>query len=604
MSNPWSEAYKNFREDSLNEARKLRDVKTAATQGKYDLKSKVAKMRADGKSEMEIKQWLDKYLQNSKLPGEQKAQMRSGALQSEETKLDEVLGGQAGDGYIGHPRLGIKNPLNPPKKETKVAPKNTGLAGRLGNRATEIERMIQQMNSYEPEGEIVDEGLQDAVDKATKAGQNALERMGVKINRTPRPTARPSAKTANTIRQNKATNEEVEVVSEAEERVLVRITTEDGRVFEKKVPKDKIAELRQRYKSVVEVGSSDRKPQITSKQGGDSVKEALDPVGKEDGDINNDGKEDDTDDYLKNRRNAIGKAIAKKRGKKVKKESYSDWRSDMNLSEEGLGVSPREMRGGSEKKNEDLGESESTISECDDSGTWEERSVELAESLGAEFVELSVLDENKYQTIGKVVQSAINYATKAAPAVLRLGQTAPGSIVKYVPQTTAIAKAKQAMTAITRGRSATTAIGKAKPTTSQPATQAQVRDVAKNTNSVKVNLDTKTGQITNADPKAQTQTLTQPKTQTLTLTQPKTQTLTQPKTQTLTQTKTKTKTDTKTQTKDKTKTKKLPPVPPVPPKPPAKLPVVPPGGTGFPIPLPKFGITIGEPRNVGKVVRV
>lgn len=350
MSNPWSEAYKNFREDSLEEARKLRDVKTAATQGKYDLKSKVAKMRADGKSEMEIKQWLDKYLQNSKLPGEQKAQMRSGALQSEETKLDEVLGGQPGDGYVGHPRLGIKNPLSPPKKETKVAPKNTGLAGRLGNRATEVERMIQQMNSYEPEGEIVDEGLQDAVDKATKAGQRALEKMGVKINRTPRPTARPSAKTANTMRQNKATNEEVEVVSEAEERVLVRITTEDGRVFEKKVPKDKIAELRQRYKSVVEVGSSDRKPQMTSKQGGDSVKEALDPVGKEDGDINNDGKEDDTDDYLKNRRNAIGKAIAKKRGKKVKKESYSDWRSDMNLSEEGLGVSPREMRGGSEKK--------------------------------------------------------------------------------------------------------------------------------------------------------------------------------------------------------------------------------------------------------------
>ena len=174
--------------------------------------------------------------------------------------------------------------------------------------------------------------------------------MGVKINRTPRPTARPSAKTANTMRQNKATNEEVEVVSEAEERVLVRITTEDGRVFEKKVPKDKIAELRQRYKSVVEVGSSDRKPQMTSKQGGDSMKEALDPVGKEDGDINNDGKEDDTDDYLKNRRDAIGKAIAKKRGRKVKKESYSDWRSDMNLSEEGLGVSPREMRGGSEKK--------------------------------------------------------------------------------------------------------------------------------------------------------------------------------------------------------------------------------------------------------------
>ena len=53
------------------------------------------------------------------------------------------------------------------------------------------------------------------------------------------------------------------------------------------------------------------------------VKEGkLDPVGKEDGDVNNDGKEDDTDDYLMNRRKAVGKAIAKKKGKKNVSEQY------------------------------------------------------------------------------------------------------------------------------------------------------------------------------------------------------------------------------------------------------------------------------------------
>ena len=41
-------------------------------------------------------------------------------------------------------------------------------------------------------------------------------------------------------------------------------------------------------------------------------KEALDPVGKEDGDVNNDGKKDSTDKYLMNRRKAIGKAMKKK----------------------------------------------------------------------------------------------------------------------------------------------------------------------------------------------------------------------------------------------------------------------------------------------------
>jgi hypothetical protein len=41
----------------------------------------------------------------------------------------------------------------------------------------------------------------------------------------------------------------------------------------------------------------------------DMYQEELDPVGQEDEDINNDGKVDKTDDYLKNRRGAISKAI-------------------------------------------------------------------------------------------------------------------------------------------------------------------------------------------------------------------------------------------------------------------------------------------------------
>ena len=43
------------------------------------------------------------------------------------------------------------------------------------------------------------------------------------------------------------------------------------------------------------------------------VKEALDPVGKEDGDVNNDGKKDSSDSYLLKRRKAIAKALGKKK---------------------------------------------------------------------------------------------------------------------------------------------------------------------------------------------------------------------------------------------------------------------------------------------------
>jgi len=52
--------------------------------------------------------------------------------------------------------------------------------------------------------------------------------------------------------------------------------------------------------------------------------EALDPVGQEDGDIDNDGDKDKSDKYLAKRRKAIGKAM--------KKESLttSDWRNDLS----------------------------------------------------------------------------------------------------------------------------------------------------------------------------------------------------------------------------------------------------------------------------------
>ena len=50
-------------------------------------------------------------------------------------------------------------------------------------------------------------------------------------------------------------------------------------------------------------------------------KEGLDPVGKEDGDVNNDGKKNKTDKYLMNRRKAIGSAIKNKMSSMKKEET-------------------------------------------------------------------------------------------------------------------------------------------------------------------------------------------------------------------------------------------------------------------------------------------
>jgi len=57
------------------------------------------------------------------------------------------------------------------------------------------------------------------------------------------------------------------------------------------------------------------------------TKEALDPVGQEDSDIDNDGDTDKSDKYLHKRRKAIGKAIA---SKKSVKEGYSNWRQELS----------------------------------------------------------------------------------------------------------------------------------------------------------------------------------------------------------------------------------------------------------------------------------
>lgn len=50
--------------------------------------------------------------------------------------------------------------------------------------------------------------------------------------------------------------------------------------------------------------------------------QALDPVGKEDEDVNNDGKVDDTDDYLLNRREKIGSAIQKKQKESARRRGH------------------------------------------------------------------------------------------------------------------------------------------------------------------------------------------------------------------------------------------------------------------------------------------
>ena len=149
------------------------------------------------------------------------------------------------------------------------------------------------------------------------------------------------------------------------------------------------------------------------------VKEALDPVGKEDGDVNNDGKKDSTDSYLMNRRKAIGKAMGKKMKKeevevvderacwdthekvgmkmkggklvndcrpknRVKKESFSDWRSELveviDKEEQDKQIKEKNVK------------NKVTIDP-------ELKLEQVAEELGGELLEWIELDEASYEEI-------------------------------------------------------------------------------------------------------------------------------------------------------------------------------------------------------------
>ena len=85
-----------------------------------------------------------------------------------------------------------------------------------------------------------------------------------------------------------------------------------------------------------------------------SLYEKLDPVGQEDGDIDNDGDEDETDSYLANRRKAIGKAM-KKEDMQYEEEEKEEEENVKKLDSRGLGVKRQSGLGKPKKKtNESL----------------------------------------------------------------------------------------------------------------------------------------------------------------------------------------------------------------------------------------------------------
>ena len=116
---------------------------------------------------------------------------------------------------------------------------------------------------------------------------------------------------------------------EAGKKYKVRVTDKNGRSYVRFADRAKITELRQNpnIESVEMTEHGDayegerKKGKMTARV---KAGKSLDPVGKEDKDIDNDGDHDKTDKYLLKRRKEIGKAIRKRADQKIKEAFLAD----------------------------------------------------------------------------------------------------------------------------------------------------------------------------------------------------------------------------------------------------------------------------------------
>lgn len=137
-----------------------------------------------------------------------------------------------------------------------------------------------------------------------------------------------------------------ELKGHREKKYKVRVSDKQSKkIYVRGATRKKIQQLRSNpYISSVEMTKYGKEYEGEKTKGKLTAKvssgKGLDPVGREDSDVNNDGKVNKTDKYLKHRRDVRGAAIDQKKShglsvkkKKVVKEEYSDWRKDFDIFE-------------------------------------------------------------------------------------------------------------------------------------------------------------------------------------------------------------------------------------------------------------------------------
>ena len=292
-------AYQKVYEEKRGHAAGSDDTEKQASQLASDVRYKAKGKVPAGASEEEKRKIFLQILASSPAPNVVKAMAKEKLLGEEVVVEDKKMSRQSDDD--------LKKALDKLSKMDQSSPANSFMKKRI-EKEMKKRKTVKEGSSYgitrgsgKPSGPMAAFGKKDEDDKKEKKA----------------PRRQKGAMAYDGPNKER---------SEAADRVIEKTKKKRKKMKESRNP---LTGLPTGLKS--EEKKKDDKP-MTDKQRRMMKVEAMDPVGQEDGDINNDGKKDGTDKYLKSRRDAIGKAIAKKRGRV--KEGFSAWRIDLNFDEQ------------------------------------------------------------------------------------------------------------------------------------------------------------------------------------------------------------------------------------------------------------------------------
>ena len=341
------DAYLAVHEEKRGHAAGASDTEKQASQLASDVRYKAKGKVPEGATEEEKRKIFLQILGASPAPNVVKAMAKEKLLGEEVEQLDE-LSGKTLDSYIKK----ASKDINKPGK------KSYGKGNKI-DRHKSMLKAVAKRDKKELYGEEVkvEEGSAYGITKGDgmsfperlkKKAKEKKKKMKMEEEKKELPKTKMYRKAGNLSRKALSKGLDSKEGSKAQDRsskIVSVISSDDERKRFSKM-KTKKSELRNEemvdekklvhgnYGNFVSGQKTERKEErpMTPQQRYKIPEGKMDPVGQEDGDINNDGKKDKTDKYLMNRRKAVGKAIAKKRGKV--KEGFSAWRIDLDFNEQ------------------------------------------------------------------------------------------------------------------------------------------------------------------------------------------------------------------------------------------------------------------------------